>query len=357
MVTGGCGFVGRHLVRRLLQAGHEVWVLDDLSTGLHPDCWLEGILARHAADGRVQYSLACGSLTFVRGDLMVTLLQELGRIPRFGAALPPFDYIYALASVVGGRAKIDGDPIGVGIDLAIDATFFLWAVRNKTKIGKVLYASSSAAYPVKLQEQEGHVALTESMIDFETGDLGQPDMTYGWSKLTGEYLSRLAASHYGMSIACVRPFSGYGEDQDLTYPVPAIAYRVARGDDPVTVWGTGEQGRDFVHIEDCITAMMAAVDRIHDGSAVNIGAGKLTNFLEVAAAFVRLAGRTAAVRPTIGQPVGVQARYCDPSRTEQLLGWKPTISLDEGFGRVLKEACRRVRAGDSSSPQLQGFAA
>jgi nucleoside-diphosphate-sugar epimerase len=282
----------------------------------------------------------------------------LGRIPTAsGACLPAFDYIYALASVVGGRAKIDGDPIGVGIDLAIDSIFFLWMARNQEKIGKVLYASSSAAYPVNLQRREGHVALSESMIDFSTGELGQPDMTYGWSKLTGEYLSRLAASRYGISVACVRPFSGYGEDQDLTYPVPAIAVRVARGDDPVTVWGTGEQGRDFVHIEDCITAMLIAIERIHDGSAVNIGTGRLTSFLEVAATFVRLAGSRAAVRPMLGQPVGVQARYCDPTRMEQLLGWKPVISLEEGFGRVLEEACRRVRDGNSSNPQVRGFAA
>ena len=160
-----------------------------------------------------------------------------------------------------------------------------------------------------------------------------------------------------MSIACVRPFSGYGEDQDLTYPVPAIAFRVARGDDPVTVWGTGEQGRDFVHIEDCITAMMAAIERIHDGSAVNIGAGRLTTFNQVAAAFVRLAGRSAAVRPLIGQPVGVQSRYCNPAYMEQVLGWKPAISLEEGFGRVLEAAYRRVRAGDSMSARLQSSAA
>jgi nucleoside-diphosphate-sugar epimerase len=111
----------------------------------------------------------------------------------------------------------------------------------------------------------------------------------GNSKLTGEYLSRLTASHYGIKVACVRPFSRSGEDQDLTYPTPAIAFRVARGDDPVVVWGTGEQGRDFVHIEDCITAMMRAIDRIHDGSAVNISTGQLTTFLEVAAKFIQLA--------------------------------------------------------------------
>jgi nucleoside-diphosphate-sugar epimerase len=344
MVTGGCGFVGRRLIRRLLSLGHEVWVVDDLSTGLHPDSWLQGITGRRNEAWGQRYQLGDQSVSFVHEDGAVTMLRQLGRIPNdTGLKLPEFDYVFALASVVGGRTKIDGDPIGVGIDLAIDASLFLWLVRNKDSIGKVLYASSSAAYPVNLQKKTGHVALNESMIDFSTGELGQPDMTYGWSKLTGEYLARLAASHYGIKIACVRPFSGYGEDQDLTYPVPAIAFRVARGDDPVTVWGTGEQGRDFIHIEDCISGMLAAIERIHDGSGINLGTGKLTTFLEVAAKFIELDGRNAAVRPMIGQPVGVQSRYCDPARMEQLLSWNPEISMDEGFGRVLEAAHQRVR--------------
>jgi nucleoside-diphosphate-sugar epimerase len=344
LVTGGCGFVGRHLIKRLLAEGHDIWIIDDLSTGLHPDKWLGDVSNRRNGGATERYEIGNRSVTFVREDLSVTLLGQLGRLPGQTIDLPAFDYVYGLASVVGGRATIDGDPIGVGIDLAIDAIFFLWLVRNSAKIGKVLYASSSAAYPINLQKRDGHMALQESMIDFASGDLGQPDMTYGWSKLTGEYLSRLAASRYGMSIACVRPFSGYGEDQDLSYPVPAIAFRVARGDDPITVWGTGEQGRDFVHIEDCITAMMRAVDRIHDGTAVNIGTGRLTTFLEVAAKFVALDGRRARVTPLTGQPVGVQSRYCDPTQMQTMLGWKPEIGLDEGFSRVLHAAHERVLA-------------
>ncbi len=345
LVTGGCGFVGRHLIKRLLQLGHDVWVVDDLSTGLHPDKWLEGV--SHRKNGRVahlNYRLGQQTVTFLNEDLLLTMLKQLKLVPtQDQVELPRFDYVFQLASVVGGRTKIDGDPMGVAIDLGIDSLFFLWAVRNPDKVGKVLYASSSAAYPINLQKKNGHVALREEMIDFTTGELGQPDMTYGWSKLTGEYLSTLAARQYGMKICCVRPFSGYGEDQDLTYPVPAIAYRVARGDNPVTVWGTGEQGRDFVHIEDCITAMLHAVERVHDGSGVNIGTGRLTTFLEVAKMFVQLAGYKSAVQPKVGKPVGVQSRYCDPRRMQSLLDWKPEISLEEGFRRVLEAAQARVK--------------
>jgi UDP-glucose 4-epimerase len=334
-VTGGCGFVGRQLVRRLLEMGHEVWIIDDLSTGLAPEAWLE-----HPGERSVK---------FIHENLAITMLKQLGWLEYSGCVrLPGFDYVFALASIVGGRVKIDYDPLAVGVDLALDALFFQWLARNKDNIGRVLYASSSAAYPTNLQTSVDHVALRETMIDFTSGKLGQPDMTYGWSKLTGEYLSRLAASHYGISVACVRPFSGYGEDQDLSYPVPAIALRVARGDDPVTVWGTGEQGRDFVHIEDCITAMLLAVDRVRDGSGVNIGTGRLTTFLEVAALFLELDGRRAAIKPLVDKPVGVQSRYADPAHMERVLGWKPSISLEEGFGRVLEAAHKRVASASAA---------
>jgi nucleoside-diphosphate-sugar epimerase len=277
---------------------------------------------------------------------MSTMLKQMGEAQGTdNLILPCFDYVFALASVVGGRKKIDGDPMEVAIDLGIDASFFLWAVRNKDKIGRLLYASSSAAYPVNLQGSQGHTALREHMIEFAGGTLGQPDMTYGWSKLTGEYLGVIAARHYGLKVASVRPFSGYGEDQDLTYPIPAIAFRAARGDNPIRIWGSGKQGRDFVYIEDCITAMLLAIERIDDGSGINIGTGKLTTFLEVASMFGKLAGSNAAVEPTAGQPVGVQSRYCDPSSMEQNLGWKPEVSLEEGFGRVLEEAYKRVENG------------
>lgn len=345
LVTGGCGFVGRHLINRLLQLGHDVWAVDDLSTGLHPDKWLECVSHRKNGNtAHVSYRIGQQTVTFLHEDLLLTMLKQLNLIPgNHRIELPRFDYVFQLASVVGGRTKIDGDPMGVAIDLGIDSLFFLWLVRNPDKIGKVLYASSSAAYPINLQKKDGHVALREEMINFTTGELGQPDMTYGWSKLTGEYLSHLAARQYGIKICCVRPFSGYGEDQDLTYPVPAIAYRVARGDNPVTVWGTGEQGRDFVHIEDCITAMLHAIDRVHDGSAVNIGTGRLTTFLEVARVFVQLAGYESEVQPKIGKPVGVQSRYCDPARMQALLDWKPQIPLEQGFDRVLNAAHARVK--------------
>ncbi|ACZ43681.1 NAD-dependent epimerase/dehydratase [Thermobaculum terrenum ATCC BAA-798] len=335
LVTGGCGFVGRHVVSRLLAEGWDVWVIDNTSTGKPPEGWVPAVRTIRRTDGAATYVCPGGaSLTFIPGDVRQVLRAAID-----ARMLPPFNLVCHLAAVVGGRMKIDGDPLAVATDLSIDAEFFNWAIRANPD--RVLYASSSAAYPVDLQESEGHVALREDMIDFERGRLGMPDMTYGWAKLTGEYLARIAAQKYGLHVACVRPFSGYGEDQDESYPVPAIAARAARREDPLTVWGSGQQGRDFVHIDDCVEAMLRAVEVISDGSAVNIGSGKLTTFLEVAAMFARLEGYEPEIKPLVDKPVGVQARYADPSRARQLLGWAPSISLEEGFRRVLEAARRR----------------
>jgi nucleoside-diphosphate-sugar epimerase len=172
--------------------------------------------------------------------------------------------------------------------------------------------------------------------------MGQPDMTYGWSKLTGEFLAQVAARHYDVSVACVRPFSGYGEDQDLSYPVPAIAARAARGEDPFEVWGSGHQGRDFVHIDDCIDLIILATDNISDGSAVNIGSGKLTSFRELITLFTGFAGYEPKIKALLDKPVGVHSRYCKIDLAKKKLGWQPKVSLEEGMRRVYEAAKKQV---------------
>jgi nucleoside-diphosphate-sugar epimerase len=350
LITGGCGFVGRHLVARLAkEPGNELWVVDDLSTGVHPSAWVKPVAVKDeklSENGREVFVIkdTAVNLIYINADFLSLALSELGRQGSLGyPQLPQFDEIYHLASVVGGRVLIDEEPLIVGIDLAIDSCFFLWATKvNKPK--HIMYASSSAAYPISLQTDSEALALKEEMIDFDKG-FQQPDYTYGWSKLTGEYLSRIAVKKHGMKVAIVRPFSGYGEDQDLTYPVPSIALRVANHQAPVKVWGSGEQGRDFVHIDDCVDACVLACRTISDASAVNIGSGVLTSFKELAALFVELEGYQTEVVGVADRPVGVSKRYSDNSNMKKILNWSPAISLREGMQRVLVGAHERLNKG------------
>ncbi len=307
LVSGGCGFVGRHLVKNLLKQNHEVIIIDNLYTGIDPKEWIP-------QEFKSNY-------TFINSDIRHFLQNEDNKTKKFGD-------VYHLAAVVGGRIKIDKDPLSVAIDLSIDAEFFNWAISAKPE--RILYASSSAAYPTSLQSSEKQTLLEENMINFE-GTLGSPDMTYGWSKLTGEYLSRLASKFYDLNVACIRPFSGYGEDQDPSYPVPAIGARAVDKEDPLIVWGTGKQSRDFIYIEDCIVAMQKAIEKISDGTAVNIGSGKLTTFIEVAQTYAEIAGYSPKIQPLSDMPEGVFARHGSTKKATDVLGFSPKISLKEGL--------------------------
>jgi len=130
-----------------------------------------------------------------------------------------------------------------------------------------VYLSSSAAYPIKHQRHDHFELLTEDLISFES-DIGMPDLTYGWAKLTGEYLALLAYERHGIESAVYRPFSGYGEDQDDAYPFPSICKRAieCRNDSSMTVWGSGLQMRDFIHIDDCVAGILPTMDALNGDS-------------------------------------------------------------------------------------------
>lgn len=350
LISGGCGFVGRNMAKHLLNTTEDtVIIVDDLSVGMSPALWpvAEGKFmggSPNRSEGNVEFWGEDERLVFWNGDFRTFLRNLMDNQnwlnDAYGIPVETFADVFHFAAIVGGRAKIDGDPMMVAQDLSIDAEFFYWAVRQKP--ARVMYPSSSAAYPINLQKEGDFVALKEADIDFETGNLGQPDMTYGWSKLTGEYLAKIAAKYYGLHVASVRPMSGYGEDQDLSYPIPAIARRAAGKETPFEVWGTGKQGRDFVHIDDCVELMLLALDKINDGSAVNIGSGKITTFLEIIDLFTEFAGYNPPIKPLLDKPVGVHARHADMTYVFEDWGWKPKVSLREGMKRVYEAQVRAL---------------
>lgn len=334
LVSGACGFVGRNMVKRLLNTTRDhIFMVDDLSIGRHPSEWIDGYVSQQLDD--IEIIGEEKRLYFWKGDFRNLLFymrsEPLYIQKRYKLEFERFTDVFHFAAIVGGRLKIEGDPMMVALDLSIDAEFFYWLTQHKPE--RVLYPSSSAAYPVSLQTTKGAIALSEGDIDFEK-NLGTPDMTYGWSKLTGEFLAQIAAKHYGIRVVCIRPFSGYGEDQEQSYPVPAIAARAARREDPFEVWGSGKQGRDFVHIDDILDFIFLLMDQVTDGSAYNIGSGKLTSFLELIEVFGEIAGYKPQVKPLLDKPVGVHSRYSNMDLVHQKFGWKPKISLREGMERV-----------------------
>lgn len=239
-----------------------------------------------------------------------------------------YDLVIHCAAIVGGRLTIDNEPLMVATDLAIDAEMFNWALRTKQK--RVVYFSSSAAYPVVFQAPNVIFDLKEDHIQFD--DLGRPDMTYGWAKLTGEFLASFA-NNEGLPVHVFRPFSGYGTDQALDYPFPSLIERVKNQEDPFEIWG-GSQSRDFIHVDDIVGLVMTAVNRDVRGP-INLCTGRATDFVTLAQTMFRVAGwNPSALHLRSDMPTGVHRRVGDPYLMNKLLG-KPHVSLEEGIERAL----------------------
>ncbi|MHA7877907.1 MAG: NAD-dependent epimerase/dehydratase family protein [Bacteroidota bacterium] len=342
LITGACGFVGRYMTMRLLKdTSNKLILIDDLSTGIDPSFWLP--LPLNNVPKQEYVFNNDGRILFIKKDLRVALryLEKNHRAisNSFGFDISKISSVFHFAAIVQGREKIDGSPMHVALNLSIDSEFFHWVCLRQPH--KVLYVSSSAVYPLHLQQDTKANALTESDINFQ--NLGQPDMTYGWSKLTGEYLAHIVAKHHNISVACVRPFSGYGVGQDNVYPIPSIVDRIIRKEDPVIVWGSGEQSRDFVYIEDFIDGCLLAIKNISDGRAINIGSGNPTTFKDVINILAKIAGYKPLIKPLLDKPVGVQKRYANIHMAKKLLGWQPKIPLKEGLNKVYQHALGKFR--------------
>ena len=311
LVTGGAGFAGRHLCMRLLSEGLEVVCVDSLISGTgarHPHRW------------------PCrpkGAFTFFHEDCRLF----------FDRSHEFFDYVFHLAAIVGGRIKLENHALCVGEDLAIDAAMWRWAAR--TKPGTIVYFSSSAAYPMSLQRAGINRKLSEDMIDFSEA-LGVPDLSYGWSKLTGEYLMKLYVEKYGGRAVAYRPFSGYGEDQDFAYPFPAICGRLLdqKGAEEVFVWGSGHQCRDFIHIDDCVDFIWKTFRRLPDGASLNLSTGIAISFIDFARIVSAEIGWNPKISGMTDKPEGAFFR-CGDTTLQASFGLAPTIDLRGGVRRML----------------------
>lgn len=238
-----------------------------------------------------------------------------------------YDLVIHLAAVVGGRMLIEGSPLSLAVDLSIDAEMASWALR--TKPGHILYFSSSAAYPIKYQEEHLQHKLSEADINLDM--IQNPDMTYGWAKLTGEMLMNNLRRE-GLSVTTLRPFSGYGTDQDLDYPFPSFIERGITLQDPFVIWGSDRTTRDWIHIQDIVTASLIMA-RMKVNDSVNLCTGIATTFRRLAEIVGEQMGYMPEIWVEADKPRGVAYRVGNPYKMAQY--YMPRISLAEGVARAL----------------------
>jgi len=298
LVTGGAGFIGRALCRRLAAEGYALTVLDDLSTG----------------DAR---ALPAGT-TFVHADICDrTALRE---------AIDGVDGVFHLAAVSSVEACLKAPADATRTNLQGTVTLL-----GEASGKPVVHASSAAVYG------------DQKVLPVHETSTPDPISPYAVDKLASERHLALAASLRGERTVALRLFNVYGPGQSPNVPYAGVIARFAAralAGQTLRIQGDGAQVRDFIHLDDVVTALIAAMDYIRGAPAgeflcANICSGEAVTVLQLARTLSRIACSDAQVEFMDPRPGDIRHSLGDPARARQLLGVQPTRSLEAGLHDVL----------------------
>jgi GDP-L-fucose synthase len=283
LITGGCGFIGRHFTKKMVDLSYNVTVVDNMysNSALLPSNW--------------PTHLKC-DFQFIETDILEYLKTTDHS----------FDIIIHSAAIVGGRETIENDPLLISYNITIDNELFRWIEKHPVK--NLVYFSSSAVYPLSLQTIECHRKLKLDDIDVLNNNIAIPDLTYGWSKLTGEFLLHILSKRVDTIISIYRPFSGYGEDQHDSYPFPSIMKKVINTENfSIDIWS--DAVRDFVYIDDIVDYVLNTCFHNEKIRVLNIGTSIPTSMSELANKISKCVfNKTIQVNISNDKPKGVYYR-------------------------------------------------
>ncbi len=301
LVTGGAGFIGSHLTERLVQLGAKVRVLDDFSTGKRANI-------AHLLD---RIDLVEGSLTNPQ-----TVQQ----------AVKGVEFVFHQGAIPSVVRSVE-DPLTTHQVNATGTLLLLLAARNQ-KVKRVVFASSSSVY--------GETPTLPKREDMPPN----PQSPYALSKLVGEHLCQLFWRLYGLETVSLRYFNIFGPRQDPTSQYAAVIPRfiaaLLRGESP-TIYGDGEQTRDFTFVENCVQAnLLAATASGVAGEVFNVGAGKQTSVNELFRLLRTLIGAD-HIEPIYAPPRPGDVRHslADITKARKQLGYEPMVTLEEGLQRTI----------------------
>ena len=298
LVTGTAGFIGSHLSERLIEAGHEVVGLDAFTD----------YYARSIKESNIASLTKRRRFRFIESSISDA---------NFDDVLDGVTHIFHLAAQAGVR-KSWGADFAVYTELNINATQRLLEASVSRRIERFVYASSSSVYgdaaPIPMLETARPAPLSP----------------YGVTKLAAEHLCMLYHANYNVPTVAVRYFTVYGPRQR-----PDMAFhrflKAIHHNEPLSLYGDGEQTRDFTFVEDAVTATIAAAERGADGSVYNVGGGSRISMNEILDVMAECTGKAPDVQRGETQRGDMRDTFADTTRAKTDLGFTPRVILRDGI--------------------------
>lgn len=325
LVTGGAGFIGSWLVEALVRLGAEVYVIDNL--------WRGSLLNLQKDDGGDWIDL---DKQFMLGDL-----REFQAAATACSWANP-DLVIHLADIVAGIDFVFANEQFIfRSNFLINSNLFTAVVDAGIK--QLLYIGTACSYPQKLQEKPGGKPLVEDQVY-----PADPESSYGWSKLMGEYEAELLCQSSDLDLGVLRLHNVYGPRSILSIKrsqvIPSLIRKAVQYPaEDFIVWGSGKQSRDFVFVGDVVDALVRLPLKGLNLGVIQIGTGQETTIAELAKAIVAVSGKEIKITFDPTKPEGDGGRSGNYERAKQILGWDVFTPLEEGLKQTYDWAYDQIQ--------------
>lgn len=312
LVTGGAGMIGSNLVKQLVKNGDEVFVIDNLWRGK-----LE-YLNNDNDDPVIPLDTHFFKMDLVQNDIANEVMSQV-------------EYVIHLADIVAGIDYVFNNQGRLFRENIIINSNIIKTVRNfKDTIKGFIYIGTACSFPLTRQNSLDVIPLREEELY-----PALPESAYGWSKLMGQYETGLLEKETGIPTCTLMFHNVYGSPCDFgerSQVIPALIRKAINyPKEPFNVWGSGEQGRAFIHVDDIVEGIILSLDKGWGHGHIQLGPSVCTSIKEIAETVVEISGKNIDVFYDTSKPEGDKARSADYSKAKAILGWEPKVLLIEGL--------------------------
>lgn len=311
-ITGGAGMIGSRLTKRLLAEGHSIQIIDNLWRGkLENIANLSGFNMEH--------------------DFFNIDLSNPENQTQVVSILSNADAVIHLADIVAGIGYVFNNQYEIfRINNLINTNLFNACAKAEVK--KIIYAGTACSFPKDLQ-----MSLDSELKETQLYP-AEPESAYGWSKLMGSLELQFMQERYGMQTTTLMLHNVYGPNCDIdpktSQVIPSIIRKIVELPEGGTldVWGSGNQGRAFMHVDEICNAFVAALNKENLPPIIQIGPNQCTSIKELVQILVnKIANKKIEIHYDLTKPEGDKGRFADYSLAKEVLGWEPSVSLEDGL--------------------------